>query len=138
MEKEINIVKNNSLRLILMICGWIMVGLGIIGIFLPVMPTTIFLILAAGCFARSSEKFYNKLITNKYLGHYIRNYRINKAMPLRAKIIAIIMMNLVILSTVFLWTEKLWLQILLLTIAVSVSLYIISIKTLTPDMELSE
>ncbi|MBU2492421.1 MAG: YbaN family protein [Bacteroidetes bacterium] len=121
---------NKFIRIIFIAAGWIFVGLGIIGIFLPVMPTTIFLIIAAACFARSSEKFYNQLLNNKYLGKYIRDYLENKGMPLRAKIIAIIMINTVIGYSAFFAVETYWVKILLLIIAVSLTVYLISLKTL--------
>ncbi|KAB2838208.1 MAG: DUF454 domain-containing protein, partial [Melioribacteraceae bacterium] len=113
------------------ICGWIFVGLGIIGIFLPVMPTTIFLILAAACFARSSEKFYYQLINNKYLGRYIKDYMEHRAMPLRAKIVAVIMINVVIGYSAFVAVNTLWVKILLVLIAVSLTVYLISIRTIS-------
>ncbi|OGU35270.1 MAG: hypothetical protein A2068_00635 [Ignavibacteria bacterium GWB2_35_6b] len=121
---------NKFLRIILIICGWIFVGLGIIGIFLPVMPTTIFLILAAACFARSSEKFYYQLLNNKYLGKYIKDYMEQRGMPLRAKIVAIIMINVVIGYSAFVAVDTLWVKILLAIIAVSLTVYLISIKTM--------
>ncbi|MDZ7764042.1 MAG: YbaN family protein [Melioribacteraceae bacterium] len=107
-----------------------LVALGVIGIFLPVMPTTIFLILAAACFARSSEKFYLRLINNKHLGKLIRDYREHGGMPVRAKVIAILMMNVAIGYSALFAVEILWVKILLFTIAVSVTIYILSIKTL--------
>lgn len=125
-----NYSSNKFLRIILIICGWIFVGLGIIGVFLPVMPTTIFLILAAGCFARSSEKFYYWLINNKYLGRYIKDYMEQRGMPLRAKIVAITMINVVIGYSVFFAVKTLWVQVLLVIIAVSLTVYLISIKTI--------
>lgn len=135
-----NYSSNKFLRVILIICGWIFVGLGIIGIFLPVMPTTIFLILAAACFARSSEKFYYQLLNNKYLGRYIKDYMEQRGMPLRAKIVAIIMINVVIGYSAFFAVKILWVQILLVIIAVSLTVYLISIKTIKnekPDPEKS-
>lgn len=126
-----NYSSNKFLRIILIICGWIFVGLGIIGIFLPVMPTTIFLILAAACFARSSEKFYYQLINNKYLGRYIKDYMEHRAMPLRAKIVAVIMINVVIGYSAFVAVNTLWVKILLVLIAVSLTVYLISIRTIS-------
>jgi uncharacterized membrane protein YbaN (DUF454 family) len=69
--------------------GWVMVGLGIIGALLPVMPTTIFLILAAGCFSRSSPRFEAWLLDHRWMGPPIRRWRANGAIPTKAKVIAI-------------------------------------------------
>ena len=68
--------------------GTFFVGLGIIGIFLPLLPTTPFLLLAAACYARSSKRFYNWLLNNKWFGNYIKNYRERKGIPLQIKIIS--------------------------------------------------
>ncbi|TZG27899.1 YbaN family protein [Sphingomonas montanisoli] len=69
--------------------GWVMVGLGIIGAILPVMPTTIFLILAAGCFSRSSPRFEAWLLEHRWMGPPIRRWRENRAIPTKAKVLAI-------------------------------------------------
>ena len=80
------------IRLLFVFIGSIFVGLAIIGIFLPGLPTTPFLILAAYFYIRSSKKLYNWLINNKILGIYIKGYLSGKGMPLRAKIISLILM----------------------------------------------
>lgn len=84
--------KNKLIRLLFVFIGSIFVGLAIIGIFLPGLPTTPFLILAAYFYIRSSKKLYNWLINNKILGIYIKGYLSGKGMPLRAKIISLILM----------------------------------------------
>lgn len=134
MQKDFDKYSSNKfVKTLLIIAGWFFVGLGIIGIFLPVMPTTAFLILAAACFAKSSEKFYNKLLNNKYLGKYIRDYLEHRSMPLRAKIIAIIMINTVIGYSAFFAVETAWVKVLLVIIAVSLTIYLISIKTIREE-----
>ena len=84
--------KNKLVRLLFVFIGSIFVGLAVIGIFLPGLPTTPFLILAAYFYIRSSNKLYNWLINNKILGIYIKGYLSGKGMPLRAKIISLIFM----------------------------------------------
>jgi hypothetical protein len=74
---------------VLIIAGTSFAGLGILGIFLPLLPTTPFLLLAAACYARSSERFYNWLLNNRWFGHYIRNYLEGKGVPLRVKVLSI-------------------------------------------------
>ncbi len=130
MADKVEIHTNKFTRVLLITAGWFLVTLGVIGIFLPVMPTTIFLILAAAAFARSSEKFYNWLINNKHLGKFIRDYREHRGMPVRAKVIAILMLNIAIGYSALFAVETLWVKILLFAIAVSVTIYILSIKTL--------
>tara|TARA_B100001029_G_scaffold179791_1_gene191049 strand:- start:10294 stop:10722 length:429 start_codon:yes stop_codon:yes gene_type:complete len=87
-------------RLFWISLGSIFVGIGAIGIFVPGLPTTIFLILAAACYIRSSEKLYNWLIRNKTFGKYIKDFREGKGMPIRAKITALSMMTIFILLAV--------------------------------------
>jgi len=86
--------KSNYLlvRIFWIILGCSFVFIGTVGIFVPGLPTTIFMILAAACFIRSSEKLYKWLINNKYFGKYIKDYREGKGMPKKAKITAVTMM----------------------------------------------
>lgn len=132
---KINISKNPGLRLALIIAGWVFVALGIIGAFLPVMPTTVFLILAAACFARSSERFYHWLLNNKLLGSYIKHYIRGEGMPVRAKVISIVMLNVVIAISIFFMLTNPYLQLLLAAVAVGVTIYILTIKTYRPEEE---
>ncbi|MBN1302103.1 MAG: YbaN family protein [Melioribacteraceae bacterium] len=128
-KSQIKITTSSSLKATLIFIGWVNVVLGIIGAFLPLMPTTVFLLIAAACFARSSEKFYVWLLTNKYLGKFILNYREKRGMTVKSKIYAVTMMLLVLgYSGVFV-AEDLWLKIVLLLIGLSVSTYILSLKT---------
>ncbi|RYD89541.1 MAG: DUF454 domain-containing protein [Sphingomonadales bacterium] len=72
--------------------GWLMVALGFIGLLLPVMPTTIFLILATACFSHSSPRFEKWLLEHRWFGSSIRRWRERGAIPLKAKIVAIVSM----------------------------------------------
>lgn len=86
---EVRLHKSRVIRFGLVFIGTVSLVLGIIGIFTPVLPTTPFLLLTAACYARASQKFYNWLMNNKYFGSFIRDWRIHKAIPLRAKIISV-------------------------------------------------
>lgn len=123
----------NFLRPLLIACGFISVFLGIIGIFFPVLPTTPFLLLAAFCFARSSDRFLNWLQTNRWLGAYIRNYREGRGMPLREKILTLAALWLSITLTAFLVISAWWVRILLFAIAAGVTIHLVRIKTYRPD-----
>ena len=79
-------ISSNLSRWALIIIGSFFTGLGILGLFLPLLPTTPFLLLAAACYIRSSERFYNWLINNKWLGNYIKNYLEGKGVSLKAKV----------------------------------------------------
>ena len=77
-----------ALRFAYLIAGFVCLGLGIIGAFLPLMPTTIFIILAAGCFARSNQRVETWLLANERFGPMIRAWRAGRAIPRRGKVMA--------------------------------------------------
>ncbi|MFO7896234.1 MAG: YbaN family protein [Candidatus Cloacimonadales bacterium] len=118
------------IRVLLIAGGSISVGLGVLGIFLPILPTTPFLLLAAFCYARSSEKFYIWLLTNRWFGEYIRNYREKRGVPLKVKIYTLLLLWITILSSAYFFVPVIWGKILLLMIAIGVSWHLIYIKTL--------
>ena len=109
------------------VVGIICVVLGTIGVFLPVLPTTPFLLLASYCFSRSSQKFNEKLLNNKFIGRYIRDYVENKTMRLRDKITTLVILWAGIISTIIFTHLKWHVNVILLVVAVSVSIHIILI-----------
>ena len=117
--------------MILTILGLLSLGLAIAGIFLPLLPTTPLLLLSAWCFFRSSPQLYEWLLNHHRLGEYIRNFRENRAIPLRVKVVSVSMVWLTlgycILAVVDEWW---WAQVLLLLLAVAVSWHILSYATL--------
>jgi uncharacterized membrane protein YbaN (DUF454 family) len=116
-------------RWLLMTIGIMAVGLGTAGIFLPLLPTTPFLLLAAACFFRSSDRLYQWLIHNRWFGSHIRNYREHRALPLRAKVIALILLWTTMTYSIFFLVTNKALQVLLLLIAAIVTIYLFSLKT---------
>ena len=118
------------MKILLLILGFVSLTLGVVGIFIPLLPTTPLLLLAAWCFFRSSTKIYNKLIESKHLGTYIRNFRENKIIPIRTKIFTISLLWLSLIYCIFfVVTEKLWLQVILAIILISVTIHILSYKS---------
>lgn len=112
------------------VIGTISLILGIIGIFLPLLPTTPFLLLTATMYFRSSPHLYHWLIRQKYLGSYIRNFRESKAIPLHAKVVSVSLIWIT-LSYCAIWTlPYLWTRILFLVIAIGTTCHILSYKTL--------
>ena len=96
------ITKKNPLKKILWISlGLFFVGLGAIGVVVPGLPTTPFLILAAACFAKSSQRFYDWVITNKMFGHHVKNYREGRGIPARSKRAIIPVLWIFVLFAVF-------------------------------------
>ena len=110
--------------------GTFFVGLGIIGIFLPLLPTTPFLLLAAACYARGSKRFYNWLLNNRWFGNYIKNYREGKGIPLKTKILSISLLWATIGYSTFFVVDIFLIRVCLILIAIAVSAHIISIRTL--------
>ncbi|MBI5219795.1 MAG: YbaN family protein [Bacteroidia bacterium] len=109
--------------------GFVNVTLGILGIFLPVLPTTPFLLLAAFLFSRSSQHFHQKLLKNKYLGKYISSYIEKKIIPARVKLITLLLLWITILSSVIFFIDIFWLKIILLFIASVITAHILLIKS---------
>jgi len=117
-------------RTILIAIGTSSLALGIAGIFLPILPTTPFLLLAAACYARSSRRFYHWLISNRFFGEYIRNYLERRGIPLRVKVLSIALLWITIGCSAAFAVDALWARILLAVIAVGVTAHILSLRTL--------
>ncbi|MBF0674817.1 MULTISPECIES: YbaN family protein [Pseudomonas] len=117
------------IRYCLLVVGWLSVALGVIGIFLPVLPTTPFLLLAAACFARSSPRFYAWLVGHPRLGPWIRDYLDGQGIPLKGKVYTLVLMWLSILFACWLVNIPLA-RIAMLSSAVLVTIYILRQKTL--------
>ena len=98
---EVKETKNFLLKWLWVFLGCLFVGLGAIGAVIPGMPTTVFLVLAAACFVRSSQKLYDWLIANKTFGPYLKDYREGKGIPFRAKIVALAMIVIFVSFAVF-------------------------------------
>ena len=118
---------------IFLIIGILSVILGTAGIFLPLLPTTPFLLLAAFSFEKSSDKFYTLLINNKYFGKYLSDYKEKKGMTLKNKLIAITVLTLG-MAKGFLSMNNKFGKITLLIIFFSVIYHIIKINTLKKEI----
>lgn len=120
-----------SVKIVLTIIGLLSLGLGVAGIFLPLLPTTPLLLLAAWCFIRSSSRLYDWLLNHPYLGEYIRNFRENKAIPLRVKVVSVVMIWLTIgYCIVAVVEEYWWAQVAMLALAAAITWHILSYATL--------
>lgn len=118
------------MRIFLTIIGLVSLGLGILGAFLPVLPTTPFLLLAATLFLKANKGLYNWLMNHPRLGPYIRNFLEHKAIPLRVKVISVSLVWVTLLYCAV-WVAEHWaLRTLFIVIAIAVSAHILSYKTL--------
>lgn len=127
-----------SIKIILIILGTIFVGIGTLGIFLPLLPTTPFLLLAAACYAKSSQKFYHWLLSNRWFGEYIRNWREGKGIPLKTKILSIALLVLTITYSIVYVVPVLIGKLIMALIAGGVSWHIISLPTLKVEQRRQE
>lgn len=119
------------MKILLAILGGVAFGLGVVGIFVPLLPTTPFLLLAAALWVRSSPRLYAWLLSHRRLGSYIRNFRENRAIPLRAKVLSLALMWGTMLYCVFAVVDAWWwAQVALLAVAIGVTWHILSFATL--------
>jgi uncharacterized protein len=114
---------------LLIVLGSLCVGLGVIGIFVPVMPTTVFFLLSAYFYARSSQRFYDGLLNNRWFGAYIRNYRAGRGVPLRQKVFTLVVLWLTLGYTGIFVVASVWVRLILALIAVGVTVHLVMIKT---------
>ncbi len=129
LPKKIRQTENKIVKFIYIILGITSLGLGILGIFLPLLPTTPFLLLSAALFLRSSKRLYHWLMNHKYLGKHLQNYLHHKTIPLKTKIYALSLLWATILATSILAVSLIWVKILLIAIATAVTIHILSFKS---------
>lgn len=118
------------IKALLITIGSVSVVLGILGIFLPLLPTTPFLLLGAACYCKASKRLYDLLLNNKFLGQYIRDFHEGNGIPLRAKIVAISLLWITIGYSIFFVISVIVAKVLLFLIAVGVTIHLLSFKTL--------
>ena len=119
-------------RIILISLGWLCVGLGFVGVFVPGIPTTIFLIIALWAFTKSSEKLRYWLLNHKRFGPILNNWQEHKVVPRRAKILMVVLMSLAVILFYY-SLQSLILTIGLIIILVSVAIYVISLPSKVPE-----
>jgi len=121
-------MRTTAKKRLLIGAGTLSTGLGIIGIFIPILPTTPFLLLAAACYMRSSDRFYQWLINNRMFGAYVRNYIEGRGMPVKMKIFTILLLWLTIGLSIAFGVQNIAIRIVLICIAIGVTAHIGLIK----------
>jgi hypothetical protein len=129
---EVRPVGTRGGRAVFLVLGHLCVALGVIGVFLPVMPTTVFLLGAAACYARASAGFYNRLLNNRVFGPIIADWRHYRSMTWKAKAYAIGFVWVGIGISVVL-VPLVWLRVVLLGVAVAVTGFLLRIRTRDPS-----
>jgi len=116
--------------------GSFFVGLALLGLFLPLLPTTPFLLLAAFFYMRSSEKCYKWLLNHRIFGKYLSNYLNNRSIPWKVKFAVLMVLWLTIILTVIVFLKSNPVRIVLIAIAAVVTIHILSLKTAEPADEM--
>jgi uncharacterized membrane protein YbaN (DUF454 family) len=122
--------RNVLVRAFFFAAGTVCLVLGAIGVLVPILPTTPFLLLSAAFYLRSSERMYRWLFENRYFGEYFRNYRDGRGIPLATKFVAIALLWLTISYSMLFMTNHWLVRVILSGIAVAVSAHIILVPTL--------
>lgn len=119
---------------LLFAAGFVSLSAGVVGVFLPILPTTPFLLLAAACFLRSSRRLYTWITRQKILGPYIENWTRYRAITLPAKIASIAVLWAVLVSTILFALSSPFMRVLLVLVGIGVTVHLLFLKTLTRDM----
>lgn len=122
-------------RALFVVAGSLSLGIGLVGVVVPVLPTTPFLILATICYARGSSRGYRWLVTNRLFGRYLSDYLCGRGVSLKAKAGALVLLWTVIGVTTILLTDRLWLRVLLPVIAAGVTVHVLMLKSRERDVK---
>jgi uncharacterized membrane protein YbaN (DUF454 family) len=118
------------MKVLLIILGSVSLVLGVVGVFLPLLPTTPFLLLAAALYFRGSSRLYEWLIAHPHLGTYIRNFRENKAIPLRVKVVSVTLVWVTLLYCAIFIACNVYMRLFFVLLATGVTVHILHYKTL--------
>jgi len=116
-------------QVLLIACGTASVGVGVIGAFVPLLPTTPFLLLAAYLFGRSSERLYRLLLGNRLIGEYLRLYYEGRCMSRRHKVVTLALLWIALASTAALVAESWWLRGVLGSVGLAVTAHVLMLPT---------
>jgi len=126
----LNLIK----KCLLIFAGSLSLVLGVIGAFVPVLPTTPFLLLSAYCYLRSSKRLYNWLINHRVFGTYIYNYLTYRAITQRTRIVALIFLWVTLFTSASL-THNLHLRLFLLAVGIGVTIHLFALKTMSREVQ---
>jgi len=107
------------IRFVFIFLGTLSLSLGLLGLFIPGLPTTPFLLLTAAFYFKGSNRLYTLVVSNKYLGHYIRKYKTNKGMTLADKIFVIALMWAMIALSCSLFIDNRIIQLIVVGIGIT-------------------
>ena len=117
------------MKILLTIVGSVAVILAILGVFLPLLPTTPFLLLASACYLRGSKRMHLWLLNNRIFGEYLRNFEEGRGIPLKAKVTAIALLWASLVFSIY-KVQIVPLQLMLVMLGIGVSIFLLKMKTL--------
>jgi uncharacterized membrane protein YbaN (DUF454 family) len=123
---------NSAKKAVLVAAGSVCLVLAVLGVFLPLLPATPFLLLASACYVRSSERLHGWLMGNRVLGGYIRNFQERRGIPVRAKVATVAVLWLSLLYSIY-RLDYLWVELMLVGMGLTSSFFIFRMKTLKDD-----
>jgi uncharacterized membrane protein YbaN (DUF454 family) len=129
MKRQASSILTQLKRVILTLLGTLFLALGAIGIFVPILPTTPFLLLSAACYLKGSERMYKWLTTNRIFGTYIRNYKEGKGMSPKAKIFTLSLLWISIIPSALFIISINVVQVILIAVCIGVTIHLIRIPT---------
>jgi hypothetical protein len=121
--------RSRFVRAVFLVLGTLFVVLGVVGIVVPVLPTTPFLLLAAACYARGSQRCHDWLLANPAFGPLIREWQQHRAIPWRTKICAIVLMSATLAASIVFFVEPAWLKALLAMTGMALALWLASVPS---------
>ena len=121
--------RSRLVRFAFNVAGALALGLGLVGIFLPLLPTTPFVLLAAACFARGSERFHQWLLANRTFGPMVFEWERHRSLPYRTKVTAIVLMSLTMAISIVFFVELLWLKIALALFGIALAVWMYRIPS---------
>jgi hypothetical protein len=116
-------------RILLLIGGIMSVSLGVVGIFVPLLPTVPFLLLAAYCFGRSSQRFHTWLLSSKPFGKMISDYKAGRGIPVSVKVVSITFLWLVIAVSVIWSLETTLSKIVVMLVGIAVTIHLMMLRS---------
>lgn len=122
--------RHRLLRWAYVALGSLLVAIGILGVFLPLLPSTVFFLMAAGCYGKSSPAAYRWLTTNRWFGRHLRDYSEERGATVAAKAYSIGSLWLGIGVTEYFFIDNLWVRLTLVAVAIAVSVHLFSLRTI--------
>jgi len=129
-ERDDSRVSGKMMRGVYIVVGTIALVIGAIGLFLPVIPTTPLLILAAACYYRGSDRLHNWILSSRWFGETIKNYQEGRGLTRDTKVRAISMMWAMILISAWFFVSNLFIRVAIICVAIGVTVYLARLPTL--------